>query len=512
MYDIFGEKSVVSPVKTSENLFEELDFGFLGKMANNVLLKKYLTQDKYIILQRQAVFKTLCENTEFADFLENLLEKLENLIALKSNNKKYMLRESGNNERAFSEFRELLLFTECVDTVLQGKDKFANINLSTGFAEMFERTEGIAESIWYKNAKIYIERVAEELKNIKSVCLGVNLDASLCVKEFGLVSLNSEYYKTNSFFDKMFAKNVGNKEYICIAPISGEASSYTGYSLDVFNSGLYKAISAVLGGTVRKMRKRLYDILCDNTAFLTGYYADIKFISASYRYILSMKACGLPLCFPEISEEYAIEGIYNPNFAGNIKSRDIVKNDFSFDENGQIYILTGANSGGKTAFLRSVGISQVLFQLGLPIAAKSAKMQIFSNIFSHFSSQIRDINGGRFENECKAIMNFYKDITSDSLLLLDEMFSTTSSFEGTIVATHMLERFAKIGCKCIYTTHMHDLAYKIDELNAKKGIRSRLDSLSAQVLGEFCTYKILRKRETYGSLAEAICRKYGFAD
>ncbi|MBQ7290992.1 MAG: hypothetical protein IJW76_04605 [Clostridia bacterium] len=256
MYNILGEINGSGSVKTSENLLDELNFGFWGKMANNVLLKKYLTQDKEIILQRQTVFKILCENADFDDFLEKLSEKLENLIALKSNNKKYMLRESSSNERAFSEFRELLLFTECMDTVLLGRDKFNNMKFSIGFAEMFEHAENIAESVWYKNAKLYIERVAEELKNIKSVSLGVNLDASLCVKEFGLVSLNSEYYKTNSFFDKMFAKNIGNKEYVCIAPISGEASSYTGYSLDVFNSGLYKAISTVLGGIVRKMRKK----------------------------------------------------------------------------------------------------------------------------------------------------------------------------------------------------------------------------------------------------------------
>ena len=499
-------------VKTSENLFEELDFYFLGKLADADLMGKYLTYDKKVILRRQAVFKFICENSDFVDFLANFLEKAENLIILKSNNKKYTLRESSDNERAFGVFRELLLFTECVDTVLLGAKKFGGEKVPVGFAEMFERTKELSESVWYKNAKLYIERAANELKNIKSVGLGINLDARLCAKEFGLVSLNPGYYKTNSLFDKMFGKNVGNKEYICIAPISGGMASYTGYSSDIFNDALYKAISAVLSNTVRKTGKWLYDVLCDNTAFILGYYDDIRFISCAYRYIAGMKACGLPLCFPAFSEEYNLQGIYNPNFAGNMKSNDIVKNDFCFDKHGKIYILTGANSGGKTAFLRSVGISQVLFQLGLPIPAKSAEMDVFESIFSHFSSKIKDVCGGRFENECKALMGFYNDITEVTLLLFDEMFSTTSSFEGTILAVHMLEKLAKCGCKCIYTTHMHELVYKIDEINAREGIKSRVDALSAQVSGDVCTYKIMRKREAYGSLAEAVFRKYGFGE
>ncbi len=499
-------------VNVSENLFEELDFCFLGKMMKENLPKRYLPYDPDTILERQAIFKDISENTEFSDFIDKILEKLENLLALKSSNKKYTLRESGNNERAFCEFRELLLFTECVDEIALGAKKLGNAVFSKGFSDMFAHAEAISESIWYKNAKYYIERAAEELKDVKSLSLGVNLDAQLCVKEFGIISLHPEYFKTNSFFDKMFAKNARNKDYICIASVSGEAAGASGYSLDVFNNGLYKAISALVGRSIGKMRRRLYDALSDNTAFLLRYYEDLKFISYSYRYIISMKACGLPVCFPEISNKFNVEGLYNPNFAGNIKSRDIIKNNVTFDENGQIYILMGANSGGKTAFLRSVGIAQILFQMGLPIPAKKAEMQVFRNIFSHFSSKIRDVNGGRFENECKAIMNFYNDVTEDTLLLFDEMFSTTNSFEGVILATHILKKLAKSGCKCIYTTHMHDLAYKIDEINAEAGIKSRVDSLSAQVIGDVCTYKIVRKRELYGSLAESICRKYGFME
>lgn len=497
-------------VKISEKLFDDLDMSFLGKMGSKDILEKYLTCNPDIIKERHLIFKELSSKREFADFIDDVLLKTESLISLLKEGKKYTLRESGNNERKFTSFRELLFFTECIDTLSEGAKSFKNNVSSKFFSDIFDYSESVAESLWYKNAKLYIEKTADEIKNIKSLSLGVNLNAQLGVKEFGIISFNSDYYRTNSIFDKLFAKNIANKDYVCIAPVCGDAGSFSGYSIDVFNNALYRAISSVAGDSISKIRKNFFDIFCDNTSFLISRYDDIKFICLSYRYIVSMEACGLPVCFPEISEEYSVSGIYNPNFAGDIESKRIVKNDVTFDNNGKIYILTGANSGGKTAFLRSVGIAQVLFQLGLPVPAKNAKMQIFTNIFSHFASKIKDIQGGRFENECRNIMDFYNDISSDTLLLLDEMFSTTSSFEGGIISAHVLKKLALSGCKCIYTTHLHELAYKADEINASADIKSRIDNLSAQVTDGICTYKILRKRDNYGSLADAICKKYGF--
>lgn len=509
MIDILSLDVGVYGVNISENLFSELKFGFLSEMMRENLIKISLTWNPQIIVQRQAIFRYLAETPDFAEFIESISEKIENIIQFKSNNKKYMLRDNGNNERAFTEFRELLLFTECIDEISVGAKKFGASICGGRFEELFCRIDGIVQSMWYKNAKLYISRISEELRNIKSLSLGVNLNAQLGVKEFGIISLNSEYYTTNSIFDKLFGQR-GAKDYICITPVSGDAISYSGYSLDVLNQGLYRAISDAVGASLRKSRKVIYNALCDGTAFLLLLYNEFKFMTLAYKYIASMKGYGLPLCFPEVSCEYIIEGLYNPNFVGNIKSEKIVKNDMVFDENGSIFILTGANSGGKTAFLRSVGIAQILFQMGLPIPSYKAKMPLFKNVFSHFSSNTKDINGGRFENECKDVIKFYEQADENSLVLLDELFSTTSTTDGCVVSARILKRFAERGCKCIYTTHMHALIYAIDEINSLENVKSRIDSLWAEFHGGACTYRILRKRESQGSFAESICEKYGF--
>ena len=161
-------------------------------------------------------------------------------------------------------------------------------------------------------------------------------------------------------------------------------------------------------------------------------------------------------------------------------------------------------------YLRSVCIAQILFQLGLPIPARKADMKLCSEIFSLFSSKVSDIRGGRFENECKEFLAFYKEITEKSLILLDEMFSSTSSFEGTVIAARVLKYFAQVGCKCIYTTHMHDLIPEIEAINAEPNIKSRVDGLSAELINRTATYRIKRCRESYHGYAEEICKKYGF--
>ena len=179
-------------VKISEKLFDDLDMSFLGKIDSKDILKKYLTRNPDIIKERHLIFKELSSNHEFADFMDDVLLKTESLISLLKEGKKYTLRESSNNERKFTSFRELLFFTECIDTLSEGAKSFKKNVSSKFFSDIFDYSEAVAESLWYQNAKLYIEKTADEIKNIKSLSLGVNLNAQLGVKEFGIISFNSD--------------------------------------------------------------------------------------------------------------------------------------------------------------------------------------------------------------------------------------------------------------------------------------------------------------------------------
>ena len=495
------------PVKISDGLTENIGFTFLGEAGTKKTIEKFLTSDPDVIRYRQTFFHDLLETEELVEFISALAEKIEPIIRLES--EKMSLENRRTNESIFSSFRELLFFTECVDFILEN-EKLRSKAKADGIHTLFDKAREIADAEWYRNTKLYIEKTCEKIQEIQSVTVGINLDAQLGVLEAGIVSVNPKKFTTNTLLDKMFAKNISEKDYICIAPIAARELRSSGVSMQIVNGHLYAAMSEIVGKSIKKIKQYLYDNLSSGTYFLLDSYDELKFVAICGRYLLSMKAAGMPLCLPDISDHDKIEGLYNPNLVGTVPAVNIVKNDVAFDDNGKIFILTGANSGGKSMYLRSVCIAQILFQLGLPIPARKADMKLCSEIFSLFSSKVSDIRGGRFENECKEFLAFYKEITEKSLILLDEMFSSTSSFEGTVIAARVLKYFAQVGCKCIYTTHMHDLIPKIEAINAQPNIKSRVDGLSAELINRTATYRIKRCRESYHGYAEEICKKYGF--
>lgn len=148
----------------------------------------------------------------------------------------------------------------------------------------------------------------------------------------------------------------------------------------------------------------------------------------------------------------------------------LVQNDIAFDENARIYILTGANSGGKSIFTMAVGIAQCLFQCGIPVPARKATMTIcdliqpylpISDSKSNPVSMMKD-SSGRLEIEIKTVMNIIESSTVNSLVLMDEVFTSTSEAGAVELAKSVLKKLGQVGCKCIFTTHLHRLAADTD--------------------------------------------------
>lgn len=497
------------PVILSQNAAENIDFSFLGKIGQQSYLSKFLTSNPETLRFRQTLFRDIMENEKLIDFFDELDKKIYDIITFEQMGRQ--MRKDSENGDLLCSFRELKFFMDCIDLITAAKNEYSHIT-SPSLLAFFDRAKDISSQTWYMNTKSYINKLEESLREIRSITIGINLDAQLTPLEAGIVSINKKTFSTNSVFDKLFSKQEKDPHFICISPIASRELKNSGVSMQILNTKLYSAINSIVSGALKKIKNVLYDETHHAANFLIYLHDEIKFITCATTYILSIKAKGLPLCIPEISPKYEIKSLYNPNICSYIKSANIVKNDATFDNDGKIFILTGANSGGKSVYLRAIGAAQVLFQLGLPIPAKSAKMNICTEIFTQFGSKVTDKIGGRFENECKEVLKIYKEVTENSLVLFDELFASTNAYEGAIIAAKVLKRFAVVGAKCLYTTHMHDLAEKIDEINSIPNIKSHADTLCAEIHDGVCTYKILRKRESAGSYAEEIFKKYGFEE
>ena len=212
---------------------------------------------------------------------------------------------------------------------------------------------------------------------------------------------------------------------------------------------------------------------------------------------------------------FRAEGLYNPHIALTLKEpfMEMVLNDFSFDDEGIIFILTGANQGGKSAITYAVGIAQALMQLGAFVPAKSAAISPVDHILTNFpAEEMASLGKGRLGEECARLRNTLEKATDCSLVLMDETLSSTSALEASYIAGEVIIGLSMIGCRCIFATHLHDLAQRVGELNRHPSARARIDNLVATLKdreSDQRSYKIVRTRPDGLSHARSIAEKYG---
>jgi len=161
----------------------------------------------------------------------------------------------------------------------------------------------------------------------------------------------------------------------------------------------------------------------------------------------------------------------------------LVTNDHYSDHTARIFILTGPNQGGKTTFLRSVGIAQVLFQAGCFVPAKSAALSPVDYIFTHFQEkEVLGVKKGRLGEEAARIARIFNHVTEYSLILLNETFSSARRVDGYHLGRDVLKAMMRLRCQGIFVTHVTELAQDAELLNEEIPDGSRLVNLMAGVI------------------------------
>jgi DNA mismatch repair ATPase MutS len=187
-----------------------------------------------------------------------------------------------------------------------------------------------------------------------------------------------------------------------------------------------------------------------------------------------------------------------------------VKNDLDFDAEHRLYILTGANRGGKTTITQAVGAAFLMAQGGIYVPADSFTFDTADGIYTHFpADENKTMDLGRLGEESKRFRDLFMAAGPRSLILLNESFSTTSFEEGFYIARDAVRAMQKLGCRLIYNTHMHKLAEEIDVLNREAGGENGIASLVAETEDGTRSYRVRVAPPQGLSYARDIAEKYG---
>lgn len=510
-YDFHREKKNLPSI--SEDVCEELGLNEIFNLRTSSLTD-FFTMDEEVIKYRQRTILDMMTLPELKSTLARVQPILDDIRQLR-----YLDDEGAMSADSYLySITEIELYVSCIEALRDGllpvKDKIE----SPAFKSLAEFIFTLSESDYYKELNERLESLASRVREVRSVTIGVNLDRQLRPESAGVISINSEQFKSGKMLDKILRLSFKNDAFTCIAPLTPTRRGQSENRREALVAAFNGAIDEIFASSVKSWRQIVGDYVLENTDFLLKLLPEIEFVTRSSELAIRLReksGCDIvvPRICPKEDKVFRATNLYNPRVALAIDD-EIVTNDFAFDEDAGIFVLTGPNRGGKSVITVAVGASQALFQLGLPVPATSAEISICDGIFTHFPEGADDtIDKGRLGEECARLKEIFDLATPDSMILLDESLSSTGAYEATYIASEILSGFAVLRTRGIFSTHLHDLAANIGEINERSIARGglKIDTLVAGIEEGRRSFKIYRAKPDGRSYAKDIADKYGLS-
>jgi hypothetical protein len=178
-----------------------------------------------------------------------------------------------------------------------------------------------------------------------------------------------------------------------------------------------------------------------------------------------LTAKGSPVCFPDPDvpagaghARLSARGLYDASLALSLDDGQAVGNDLDADGR-QLIMITGANQGGKSTFLRSAGQAYLMMQAGMFVPADSFAASVSTGVFTHFKrEEDATMEMGKLDEELDRMSVIVGQITPGCLLLCNESFASTNEREGSEIARQVIHALTEAGIRIIFVTHLYDLA------------------------------------------------------
>jgi MutS domain V len=170
---------------------------------------------------------------------------------------------------------------------------------------------------------------------------------------------------------------------------------------------------------------------------------------------------GQPICMPEVAPAGAAALSFRElrDICLVLQSQQpVVGNDADADGKS-LLVVTGANSGGKSTFLRSVGVAQLLAQAGMFVSGRFYRTSVVPGVVTHFVRE-EDVtmSRGRLEEELSRLRDLVRELRPGSLVLFNESFHSTNEREGSEIARQIVRALRDAGNRVAFVTHQYDFA------------------------------------------------------
>ncbi len=535
------------------------------RMIANVLSK--ITPSPAVSIYRQQIFADIFNNPELRKTMLDLFDQIQFMRDFSSFHK--TTDEEMGLWHLFNRLEDLDSYIKIVETMrnclLDERVK------SEGLVRLRDYISELYEDACFAEMKKDIAELKMKASDVQSVTLGVNVNERFEAVSIGLVSVNKKPFKKSgivsnfadaiaskdriretsdwdgdlhyqmidreeksNFFDYM-KKNVAKSEVSLLVSNTSSPTDFGPSSTVVsaadgamVNSTFYldSVVNKMLGTLVKRLRDTLTKYADVAIMNISGLVPEFLYYIRCAEYINSLMEKGCVFCEAQpiiagqadnagmqaAGDTISMEALdfYNLKLAMNTENADeIVPNDLIFDRKHTVYILTGANRGGKTTMTQAVGQLFILAQGGLYVPAKKFRYVPCDCIFTHFpADEDKTMDLGRLGEECVRFKEMFSKATEKSLMLLNETFSTTSFEEGYYIAKDSVKALLNNAVRTIYNTHMHKLGEDAEELT-REGMGAGAASLVMKTEEGKRSFKVILSKPEGSSYAKDIAEKYG---
>lgn len=427
-----------------------------------------LVVEPEVISYRQAILAELAESTQMRAALGALLPGLAELARPRS----APWAQDSPLLLVPPRVSDLELYVSCVEGLHAALDQAGALQ-SAGLRELRAFIAATHAAPEFQQLAAELPRLRAQLDQIGSVTLGINLDRDLRPASATLIDISREQFAgPRPLIQRLLGRTPPNGP----APLT--ALRHLGErSPDV--DPLARDLQKVLGEVVEPVAQALERYQRIHARPLAALEPELALYLGAIQFRERLATHALPACLPAIAErEHSLVDAYNPALALQLaqatqpdlaRPTTVVRNPIDFT-GGRIVFLTGPNRGGKTTYLRAVGLNQVLFQAGLFVAAQAAQLAPVDAILTHFPPVEGVEPGvGRLDDEARRLREMFAAATPASLLLFNEPLTSTGEGEAQALAEDVLRALRLLGARTVYVTHLHALAAELETLNQGPG-------------------------------------------
>lgn len=291
----------------------------------------------------------------------------------------------------------------------------------------------------------YLARVRVHLTELK-LDQGVLLSAQLSQGNEGTnYTLREAAYSRPYWLDRLWSKR---------------DSGYTFRIADRDQAG-----AQILGELRNRGINEVANALAQAMDHIFGFFemlrAELAFYVGCANLHAKLAALGVPSCFPQPlvvgTRSLQCDGLCDASLALSM-GRSVVGNALDADGR-QLAIITGANQGGKSSFLRSVGLAQLMMQSGMFVAAESFAGELCTGLFTHCKrEEDTTLHSGKFDEELRRLSAIVDRLRPGAMVLFNESFASTNELEGSEIARQVLGALLERGIKVFFVTHLYTFA------------------------------------------------------